>query len=107
MSEIMTKNETKRHGSLAKEEINTLFKNAEKKTSKEEESTDSISLIALDDLALGDFSDSEDFPMDITVSDSVFENIEEFAAYLPKRQQKDKLYGSNYQKGDMLFGAWQ
>jgi len=88
----MSENETKRQGSLTKEEINTLFKNAEEKTSQDEESTDSIAF-ALDDLDLGYFSNSEDFLRGISVSDSPFNNIEEFAVYLTKRQQKDELYG--------------
>jgi hypothetical protein len=74
-------------------EINTLFKNTEEKRSQDEESTDSIEINNTDDL-LREFNAMDlgnEFPMDITVYD--FENIEEFAVYLTKRQQKDKIYG--------------
>jgi len=89
MSEIMTKNKTKRHGS-----------STEKKTLQEEESTDSIELSPFDD-HLGDFGSLDlfgelSFPIsDITSSldSAAFKNIEEFSVYLTKRQQEDKLYG--------------
>ena len=50
----MTENETKRHGSLSKEEINVLFKNDEEKTSQDEKKISDYfnEIVKLDDRAI-------------------------------------------------------
>jgi len=105
MNKTLAENEIKRHGSLTKEEINVLFSNDEEKPSQEEKSLSDYfnEILKLDSFAIQKAiqkTDGQDFCTNPTL-------ISKLLQYTPANLALNLIDGSNYQKGDVLIGAWQ